>query len=404
MRKIKVVHIINSFEFGGAEAMLGNLVLRADRERFDLSVIALIDDLTVADPVRRAGVPLATIGMKPGVLDPRTVARLARQVIRERPDVVQTWMDHSNLIGGLATRLTSRARLVWGLHHSNHVPGLTKQTTLMTVSACARLSRRIPARIVCCSEQTRLHYVRGGFARDKMVVITNGFDTELLRPDPAARLDVRRELGLDPDATLVGLVARYHPLKDHGNFLRAAAILARRLPEVKFLLCGDRVDRTNTALVDHVEALGLSNRCLLLGARRDIPRIQAALDVAASSSVSEAFPLAVGEAMSCGVPCVATDVGDSARIVASAGRIVPARDPQALAENLRDLIVMEPGERRRLGLAARQRIRTYFELATITRRYEELYADLATGFHNPLNERGRPGEPLTVAEPRPMIS
>jgi hypothetical protein len=133
--KFKIVHIINSFEYGGAEVMLGNLLARADRTRFEPLVVSLIDDLRLAGSIAAAGIPIRVLGMRPGVPDPRALARLACWLRRERPHVVQTWMDHSNLIGGLAARLATRAVLVWGVHHCRHVRGLTKGTTLLTVAA-----------------------------------------------------------------------------------------------------------------------------------------------------------------------------------------------------------------------------------------------------------------------------
>jgi glycosyltransferase involved in cell wall biosynthesis len=393
--KIKVVHIINSLEYGGAEAMLGSLLARTDRSRFEPVVVSLIDDLRVADGILASGVPVRVLGMRPGVPDPRAVARLARFLRRERPRVVQTWMDHSNLVGGLATWLGVRARLVWGVHHSNHVPGVAKRTTLMTVSACARLSRWLPSRIVCCSKHARAEYARRGFAVERLTVIPNGFDTDSFRPDPVARIDVRREIGLGPDAPLIGLVARYDPVKDHLNFLRAAARLRGRFPEVHFLLCGDRIDWGNAALASDVESLGLRDHCHLLGPRRDVARIQAGLDLATSSSFSEAFPLAIGEAMACGVPCVATDVGDSAEIVGETGRIVPPRASSALAEAWCELLELGPVERARLGQAARSRILQRYELTAISGRYENLYesllGDLPTSQEPPVGDDFVPG-------------
>jgi glycosyltransferase involved in cell wall biosynthesis len=374
--KNKIVHIINSFEYGGAEVMLSNLLARTDRERFEPVVVSLIDDLRLADGIVASGIPVRVMGMKSGVLDPRAVARLALFLRRERPRFIQTWMDHSNFIGGVASRLAVRAILVWGVHHSNHVPGVSKGTTLMTVSACARLSRRFPSRIVCCSEQARFDYSRRGFAAEKLVVIPNGFDTEVFRPDPSARQEVREEIGLGPDVPLVGLVARYDPVKDHRTFLRAAAMLRARRPEVHFLLCGDHVDRENPVLSAALDSLGLRECCHLLGPRRDIARIQASLDLATSSSISEAFPLTLGEAMACGVPCVATDVGDSAAIVGETGRIVPPRTPELLAGAWEELLALAPDDRKRLGQAARERIQRRYDLSDIARRYEDLYESL----------------------------
>ncbi len=377
--KIKIVHIINSFEFGGAEAMLCNLLQRTDRDRFEPSVVALIDNLTVAGPVLDAGIPVVTMGMRPGIPDPLGVIRLARHLRRVRPAIVQTWMDHSNLIGGLASRLASPAKVVWGVHHSDHVRALTKRSTLITVGACARLSHRLPARIVLCSEHARALYTQRGFSSEKMHVIPNGFDTQRFRPDLAARADIRRELNIDDSAPLIGLVARYDPLKDHAGFLRAASLLVKARPDVRFLLCGTNVDRRNQPLAALVEALGLGRHCHLLGPRRDVPRILAALDLLTSSSISEAFPLTVGEAMSCGVPCVATDVGDSAHIVGATGRIVPPSAAQTIADAWNELLALDPEVRRQLGAAARNRVRELFDLESVTRRYEALYRDLASG-------------------------
>jgi glycosyltransferase involved in cell wall biosynthesis len=376
MSRVRVVHVINSFEHGGAEAMLCNLLLRTDTRRFEPSVVSLIDDLIVAGPIQKAGIPLVTMGMKPGIPDPRALVRLAKHLRRLKPAVVQTWMDHSNLIGGLVARTATRAKVVWGIHHSNHVKGVAKRSTLATVAACARLSRRVPSRIICCSEHAGTLYVQRGFDAGRMTIIPNGFDTTLLRPDPEARRSVRHELGLSDDATVVGLVARHDPFKDHDNFIRAAALLTKQRPDVHFLLCGAGVDAANDALMRPIEQLGLRSRCHLLGPRRDMPRIHASLDLATSSSISEAFPLVLGEAMACGVPCVATDVGDSALIIGETGKIVPPRDPAALAAGWAELLSIDSAARTDLGLAARRRVVERFDLTAVTQRYEAVYDDV----------------------------
>jgi glycosyltransferase involved in cell wall biosynthesis len=288
-------------------------------------------------------------------------------------------MDHSNLIGGLAARFASPAPVLWGIHHSNHVRELTKRTTLLTLGACAFLSKRIPAKIVYCSEHSRKLYEQRGFAADKSVTIPNGFDTARFRPDSDARLSVRNELRLDPSTPLIGLAARYDPFKDHANFLRAAAVVSKTHPHAHFLLCGARVDPNNQQLTSLIESSGLANRCHLLGPRRDVPRLFAALDVAASSSISEAFPLAVGEAMACGVPCAATDVGDSALIIGETGKVVPAQNSDALAKAFEELLSLTAEARTSLGRCARRRVCELFDLDAVTARYHELHAQVVRG-------------------------
>jgi glycosyltransferase involved in cell wall biosynthesis len=376
-RKVRIVHIINSFEPGGAEAMLCRLLERTDRQSFDPYVVSLIDDLRVAGPVRQTGTPIEVMGIEPGKPDPRRLIRLVRHLRTLRPDIVQTWMDHSNLIGGLAARLVPETKIVWGIHHSNHVPGLTKRSTLMTVWACARLSRKVPTKIVYCSQHAGKLYSARGFDVGKMSIIPNGFDTDHFLPSREARISLRAELGIDTKATLIGLVARYDPLKDHANFIRAAGILSKQFPDVHFLLCGSKVDLENSALTEQINSLGISNRCHLLGQRKDVARINAALDIATSSSISEAFPLAVGEAMACGVPCVATDVGDSAMMIGQTGRIVPASDSQSLATGWAEILKMDAADRARLGIEARRRVCELFDLGAVVRQYESLYHDLA---------------------------
>src|SRR5262249_13530770 len=160
-------------------------------------------------------------------------------------------------------------------------------------------------------------------------------DLDRFAPDPKAYAAVRTELGLAPGATLVGVVGRHHPLKDHATFLRAAALLAGERGRVHFVLAGRGLEPGNPALEPLVGDTALRGRVHLLGERDDMPRLLAALDVLALSSVSESFPNVVGEAMACGVPCVVTDVGDAARIVGPTGIVVQPGNPAALADGLR---------------------------------------------------------------------
>ena len=188
---------------------------------------------------------------------------------------------------------------------------------------------------------------------------------------------MRGELGLAPDALLIGLIGRYHPQKDHATFLRAAAILARSRPDVRFVLAGAGVDSSNATLAELLRTPDLSARVHLLGERSDMPRVNAALDIAtSSSSYGEALSLAVAEAMACAVPCVVTDVGDSALLVGKTGVAVPPADAEALAGGWGRLISAGPEARRELGAAARHRAEEHYSVRSIVRSYEELYLSL----------------------------
>lgn len=373
-----VLHIVSDLDAGGAETMLARLVERLGPDFWQPGVVSLTDLGDLGPGLAARGVPVFAMGMRRGFLPgPRAMVRLARLVRARRPDVVHTWMYHADLLGGLAARLFSRARVVWGIHHADLDPATTRPSTIRTARLCARLSGRVPHAIVCCSRASLDVHRAIGYRADRMRVIPNGFDLAVFHPDAAARAAVREELGIGPEAPLLGLAARFHPTKDHPTFLAAARRIAQSHPDAQFLLCGQGADPANESLRRWVAEAGLEARCHLLGRRDDMPRVFAALDLAVSASRREAFPLALGEAMAAGVPCVATDAGDSAWIVGETGHIVPVGDGEALAAACCDLLDAGPAERRRLGALARERIAAHFSLDAVAAQYAALYGELA---------------------------
>ncbi len=373
---IRVTHIVVGLGPGGAETMLAQVVTAGDARWIAGEVISLTTDGQLGEQLRAAGIRVRSLGIQPGHPNPLLALRLARWLRQSRPHVVQTWMYHADLLGGLCARLAG-APVVWGIHHSNLDPAYNKRRTLRVARLCARLSRRVPAQIVCCSAAARRAHVQIGYAAHTMHVIPNGFDLRKFRPWPGAAPWLRTQLGLPPHVPLIGMAARFHPLKDHANFVRAAAHLQRACPEVNFLLCGQGITPENRELVAWITAAGLGSKFHLLGHRQDMARVYAGLTIASSSSRGDAFPLAVGEAMACGTPCAVTDVGDSALLVGDTGRVVPPENPIALANVWRDLLQGGSGRRAQLGRAARRRIEQRFSLAASIERYHQLYRHVA---------------------------
>lgn len=376
-KRLKVLHVITGLHTGGAEIMLYKLLSGMDRRAFEPEVVSLMDSGAVGTKIQGLEIPVTTLGMRRGFANPLDIFRLAGRIRKSRPHCIQTWMYHADLLGGLAARVAGGVPVIWGIRHSNLDPQSTRRVTRWIARACALLSRRLPAGIVCCSEASRQAHAELGYAADRMTVIPNGFDLSAFRPDRQARLSVRGELGLPPEALLIGLVGRYHPDKGHRCFIQAASQLSSLQPEVHFLLCGTGVTMENPELSLWLREAGILTRCHLLGPREDIPHLTASLDIATSSSNSEGFPNVIGEAMACGVPCVVTDVGDAALIVGDTGLVVPPGHPGALAQSWLQLIKIEPEKRNSLGQAARRRIEEYYNLPLIVNRYEKLYKDLA---------------------------
>jgi glycosyltransferase involved in cell wall biosynthesis len=373
----RIVFIITGLGTGGAEMMLLKLLQRLDRQRFEAHVVSLTSAGEIGAGIAALGIPVVPLGMRPGTLDPRYFFRLVRRLRRLQPDLVHTWMYHADLIGGVAARLAGVSAIAWCIRHSDFDQAKTSFSTRATVWLCARLSKWVPVRILSCSEQARAIHAAMGYALEKMVVVPNGFDLERFKPAAHARAALRAELGLAMDTPLVGLIGRFDPQKNHAGFFRAAGWLHRKMPRVHFVLAGQGIDGKNSELRQAVLRAGVGGNTHLLGLRGDMPSLMAALDLlASSSSFGEAFPNVIGEAMACGVPCVATDVGDSARIVGGTGRVVAKDDMAGLATALEALLASDESERTALGEQARARVAALFEIGQVVRRYEALYESL----------------------------
>lgn len=377
--KIRIAFVITSLSTGGAQMMLFKLLSLLNRQVFEPSVICLtvLTPLTpLAENFRDNGVQVESLGLSPGCPDPRGIFRLSSRLREMRPHIVQTWMYHADLVGGLAAFLAGRLPVIWNIRHSALNPATDKRSTLLTARLCARLSRSIPRRIVCCAESAKDFHVTLGYASDKFDIIPNGFDLAAFHPNAAARRQVRDELGLLPGDFVVGLAARFHPHKDHRNFILAAGLFVARLPQSRFILCGDGVDKNNKELVAWIKEVGVTKNFILLGKRTDMPSVTAAFDVASSTSVTEAFSNTIGEAMACGVPCAVTNVGDSATIVGEAGLVVPPGDPVDMAKAWEKLFYLGSEGRAKLGQSARARIIENFSLESVVQRYESLYQEV----------------------------
>lgn len=375
MKRIRTTHLITGLGEGGAEMMLARLLSRIDRDRFDCEVICVAESGPMADRMRATGARLTVLGMRRGRPSIGGFCRLTSALRRFRPHVLQTWLYHADLAGLIAGRATGVPIVVWNIRCSDMDMSHYRTLSAWTVRACARWSHQ-PTAIVVNSEAGQRHHDGLGYRPKRWVLIPNGVDTSIFKPDSQDRTSLRTELGLGAETLLVGLIGRFDPTKDHAGFLHAAATVARARDGVQFVMAGTNVDWENPVLAEIVRRLDLQGRVHLLGARADVPRVTAALDMAISSSSSEGFSNVLAEAMACGVGCIATDVGDSRLIIGSTGAVVPPQDSAGLAAAIETRIAMGPRLRAELGRSARARVLEQFDLPIVVARYEQLYATL----------------------------
>jgi len=378
---IKTLHLATSFGRGGAELNLARLASTMDSSRFSNMVVSMRrrPDALMVQRLTKAGVRFRCLEMRAGMPDPVGFVRLLQIVRQVRPQVLQTWMYHADLLGLLVGKLARVPVILWNVQNSllNN-----RWMSRLVLRALIPLSG-LPTAVISNSQAGVRVHAELGYKPKKWVWIPNLLDLAEFRLEPEAREWLRRELQLSSDAFLIGLVGRFDPMKDHANFIRAAGLIASDNPNINFVLVGQTLDSANGHLMLLLRAAGVENRFHLLGLRDDVGRITAGFDIACSSSAyGEGTSNSVAEAMACGVPCVVTDVGDSALLVGDTGKIVPPRDPQAFAKACRELIALSPQRRLVLGMSTRRRVEANFSPPSIVAQYQELYEGFAAKLHS----------------------
>jgi glycosyltransferase involved in cell wall biosynthesis len=372
--RIRILHVITGLNRGGAESMLVRLLAAMDPATFDQRVLCLDREGPLVQDLRAAGVQTRCLDLK---RHPFSLLKISDLFKDPRgswvPDIIQGWMYHGNLAAYLASRLlANQAALVWNIRVGIDTMSTYRPTTRGLIRLGARLSRSAD-RIIYNAAAAREQHETIGYHPERSLWIPNGFALDRFRPDPGARVQVRQELGLLPDVILLGQFARFHAEKNHRLFLSALGTLP---PEVHGLLAGQGIHSGQPELAAAVRQHGLEGRVHFLGERNDMPRLTAALDIAVSPSWNEGFSNALGEALACGVPCVATRVGDSATLVDQAGRMVPPGDTEALCEALRSLLALSHPQRVSLGDLGRRKMEAEFSMRVVAHQYETLYQAL----------------------------
>ncbi|MBI1730902.1 glycosyltransferase [Candidatus Acetothermia bacterium] len=378
-RKYKILHVITGLRVGGAEGMLLNLLRHMDDTQFSNSVISLKERGSIGYQLERMNVPVFYLNMK-GLSSALALWRLGRTILSIQPDLIQGWMYHGNLYSLVMKVVTNhRCAVVWNIRRSVYDLAHLKLSTQIVVRICAALSY-LPERIIYNAKVAENQHNLLGFRSTSGIIIPNGFNAELFQPSPIAREKLLLELELRPESQLIGNIDRFQPEKDHTNFLEAAAILTKSYPRAHFIMMGKDIAYENDKLMKIISKLKLRPKVYLLGERADLPGLLPALDLVTSSSFSEGFPNVIGEAISCGVPCVVTDVGASSELVDRLGVVVPPRDAKALASAMAQLLDLVPSKRQELGAAARKRIQDHYQIKQIVGAYESLYLGVLDSF------------------------
>ncbi len=369
--RVRVLHVLATLLPGGSEISVLRLVAALDTTRYLVRVACLRGEPVLADEFRAAGVEVVRFGMR-GKFDPACLLRLRRYVARERIDIVHTHMDLADFYGALAGRLGG-ARVVVSTKHAPDEFRTRRTWKRYPFLLLERLAYEMDDAVIVVSEGLRAFLEKAErLPRRKMVVIGHGIDQT---SRPATREEARSALGLPPRGPLIGAVGRLSPEKGQIVLLRALPAIVAAFPEAACVFAGEGPSRA--ALEAEMRRLGIGDRVVLLGFRRDVPMVLAALDLFVQPSIYEGFGLSLLEAMAAGLPIVASRVGGIPEVIEDGhtGLLVPPQDPAALAGAVVRLLGDQEGARR-LGESAAGRARERYSLARVAARVDDLYRDI----------------------------
>lgn len=369
-----IVHIITGLDIGGAETMLCRLLLAKEQPAVGQMVISLKSIGPIGVQLKQNGVRVEALELGKNIRSLTAMFRLVRLLRQCRPQIVQTWMYHADLFGGIAARLAGCRHLVWGIR-GTYTP-IGRPWTHRIMKMCAGLSGMLPQKILCVADAARLSHIAYGYAADKMAVIPNGVDFSDFDSRKSPAVNFRALNDWPDDSVIVGCVGRFHPDKGQDLLLQVASLVRQRTTAAKFVMIGRGCDTENQYLTDLITKYQLGRDVLLLGERHDIPACLNGFDIFCLPSRTEGFPNVLAEAMAVGIPAVATKVGDVAMLAADTVTVVPAGDASAIAQGLLNLISLPASERKICGEAASRSVRQSFSIKAIRKQYDDFYQQL----------------------------
>ena len=379
-RQRKVLHFITRIGGGGAENFLRGLAaaMRDSPWRTVIVAVKVTPHEAFAGELRALGCVVHDLDSQ-ALLRPGVWTALRSVIVQERPDVVQTWMHHADLIGGLAAWSAGYHNVVWGVRamemHRN--PGDSPLKTSLFIKALGWTARWLPRTIITNSKGAIPVHEAMGYPSAKFVWIPNGVNSTRFALRPDVGLQTRAELGLPAGAPVVGFVGRFHRVKGMDLMLKTAALAQARRPGLHLVLVGGTKEDLYPAAAEAFATLPHPEQVRFVPFATATERLYPAFSVFSLCSESEAFPNVVLEAMACGVPCATTDAGDCQAMLKDLGEVVMDRDPQTMAAAWERLLSLSPADRESLVARSRERAANEYSMARAAERFEAVYNALS---------------------------
>ena len=365
--KCKILFIAPDVNSGGAENILFNIVKTHNSK--DVFIISLTKLGYYGEKLKKEGYKLYALNMEKNIFIFLKVFKLLFLIIRLKPKIVHTWLYHANLIGGILAWFLGIKKIYWSIHHDFEYSDLS---TMIEMKILVLMSYFVPNKIIYCSEASKNNHIKNGYKKNCSILIGNGVSTSVYQPNTNYRKEFRDKFKISNDCFLIGNISRYHPIKDHDNLFNALRILSNYNINFKCVLVGKGLSRDNLELVNKINKNKIFDKVLLYGKTFEVNKIFNALDINILSSKNEGFGMVLIEAMSCGIPCISTNVGDAENIIGNSGWIVESSKPIALAKCIID-IINKKGILKNKSIIARKRVKDIYSLEKMILNYKKLY-------------------------------
>ena len=365
--KSKIVYIINSTDVGGAENIFFNFVKELSKK--DIVIISLTCQGYYGKELKNKGFTVYSINMKKNIFILFQIFKLFFLINIHRPEIVHTWLYHSNLIGGIIAKLSRVKKIYWSIHHDYEYSNMLMMIEMKLLSV---LSHLIPNKIIYCSYSSKENHIKNGYSQFESSIIENGICLSKFKSDSILRTKIRAKLKIKNDCFLLGNISRYHPLKDHDTLLKSLTYLKLKSKSFRCILIGNGLTEKNIDLVKKIEKYNLAKEIILYGSSNKIHQLINAFDLYILSSKSESFPVTLLESMASGVPCISTNVGDAKNIIGNSGWIVNPKDHYELGNCIAKIIDKRDLLQEKSKLS-KERVKEFFSLERMNYRYKKLY-------------------------------
>ena len=369
LRKEKILIVSTGLGMGGAERSLYNFLLAGAAEKYDCTVLSLRDGGYWGDELESIGIEVLALNLHRPAMWRKSKTVLKKAITLKNLAIIQGWMYHGNLVASaLHFFLYRKTKIFWSVRQTLYDLKKEKFLTQLVIKICACISAYVDCTIYN-SEVSMEQHKLFGFVSDS-ILIENGYDEAMITPQNFDKLKFRKKIGCLSETVIVGHVARLHPMKNHVNFINAMMKLCDEKPHVKVLMIGRGVP----AFVQNKIQAKYEDKFLLLEETADIYKYMCVFDIfCLSSSWGEGFPNVLAEAMILRVPCVATDVGDSRRILGECGFVLNEPSEESLYCSLNELVSMPQKKRLNIGWLGQERIKQDFSLTTQANKIKSIW-------------------------------